>query len=254
MHNLTERERKILDLLMGDAPPSIAEISERLDVSRVTVRNDFNALVEKGVLVKTRGGILPAFHPAILERQKNMMEVKHRIAREAASLVQDGDTVMIVAGTTTALIGKYLLGKRDIRIVTNSTLLLPYARINPSLHLTVAGGEFQPQAEAMVGPETLRQLENFHVRLAFIGTEGFSYEGGMTTQLIENSEIIRKMVPRADRSILVADSSKYNKLGFVKILPLDQADLIITDDGLGEAEQALLRENGLELKLVKGST
>lgn len=76
----------------------------------------------------------------------------------------------------------------------------------------------------------------------------------MTTQLIENSEIIRKMVPRADRSILVADSSKYNKLGFVKILPLDQADLIITDDGLGEAEQALLRENGLELKLVKGST
>ena len=140
MDSLSKREKKILELLRGDTPPTIAEISKNFSVSRVTIRNDFNALVEKGILVKTRGGVIPAYHPKIIEHQRNKLAVKRRIAKEAADLVQDGDTVMILAGTTTALIGKYLLGKQDIRIVTNSTLLLPHVRVNPCLHLTVVGG------------------------------------------------------------------------------------------------------------------
>ena len=151
MHNLTVRERKIVEILSEEGKVGVTEISERLNVSKVTVRSDFAGLVEKGVIVKTRGGAVPAMHPDILERQRDKNEVKRAIAKEAASMIEDGDTVMIVAGTTTALIGNYLLGKRDIRIVTNSTLLLPYARMNPSLNLTIVGGEFRPQAEAMVG-------------------------------------------------------------------------------------------------------
>ena len=250
MISLNERERKIVDLLVQENQISVADISERLQVSKVTIRSDFAGLTEKGVLVKTRGGAVPAFHPEILERQRNMTDEKIRIAREAASMVEDGDSLMIVAGTTTALTARYLLGKRDIRVVTNSTLLLPYSRINPSLHLTLVGGEFRPQAEAVVGPQTLKQLEQYHVKTAFIGTEGFSLEAGMTTQLIENAETIRKMVTLADQVVLLADSSKYNKVGFVKILPLETADLIITDGNLPEEVRLALEEQGLKLKIV----
>ncbi len=250
MHNLTEREKKILEILAEEGKIGVTEISERLNVSKVTIRSDFASLVEKGVIYKTHGGAVPAMHPAILERQRDMSDVKRAIAREAASMVEDGDTIMIVAGTTTALIGNYLLGKRDIRIVTNSTLLLPYARMNPSLHLTIVGGEFRPQAEAMVGPETIRQLEEFHVKKAFIGTEGFSCEAGLTTQLIESSETIRKMVECTEQAIMVADSGKYNKIGFVKILPLESMNLIITDKGLDPAVQKEFKEKGLNLRLV----
>ncbi|MBI9106733.1 MAG: DeoR/GlpR transcriptional regulator [Spirochaetales bacterium] len=250
MHNLTERERKIVDILCEAGQIGVTEISERLNVSKVTIRSDFTGLVEKGVIVKTRGGAIPAMHPDILERQRDMTDVKRAIAKEAASMVEDGDSIMIVAGTTTAMIGNYLLGKRDIRIVTNSTLLLTYARMNPSIHLTIVGGEFRPQAEAMVGPETIRQLDEFYVKKAFIGTEGFSLEAGLTTQLIESSETIRKMVQRTEQTVLVADSGKYNRIGFVKILPLESMDLIITDRGLEKAVCDNLKDKGLNLRLV----
>jgi DeoR family galactitol utilization operon repressor len=250
MHNLTDREKKIVDILSGEGKVGVTEISERLNVSKVTVRSDFAGLVEKGVIIKTHGGAIPAMHPDILERQRDKTDVKRAIAKEAASMVEDGDTIMIVAGTTTAMIGNYLLGKRDIRIVTNSTLLLPYARMNPSLHLTIVGGEFRPQAEAMVGPETIRQLDTFHVKKAFIGTEGFSIDAGMTTQLIESAETIRKMVERTEQTILVADSGKYKKIGFVKILPLERMDLIITDSGLDMNIRKEFEEKGLNLRLV----
>ncbi len=250
MHNLTERERKILDILSEEGKVGVTEISERLNVSKVTIRSDFASLVEKGVIYKTHGGAVPAMHPDILDKQRDMSEVKRAIAREAASMVEDGDSIMIVAGTTTALIGNYLLGKRDIRIVTNSTLLLPYARMNPSIHLTIVGGEFRPRAEAMVGPETIRQLEEFHVKKAFIGTEGFSIEGGLTTQLIESSETIRKMVQCTEQTIMVADSGKYDRIGFVKILPLESMDIIITDEGLAPEIRKEIENKGINLRLV----
>ena len=250
MHNLTEREKKILEILSEEGQVGVTALSDRLNVSKVTVRSDFSSLAEKGVIVKTRSGVIPAMHPDILERQRDMNDVKRAIAREAASMIEDGDTIMIVAGTTTAMIGNYLLGKRDVRIVTNSTLLLPYARMNPSIQLTVIGGEFRPRAEAMVGPEAIKQFDTFYARKAFIGTEGFSYKSGMTTQLIESAEIIRKMVERSEKKILIADSGKYNKIGFVKILPLDSMDLIITDSGLPAEVQKDFEEKGLNLRLI----
>ena len=105
---LSERERQILTLLAEDASVSVAEVSEKLSVSKVTVRSDLSSLEEKGFIVRTHGGAMPAFHASILERNRNRQEQKSRIARAAASYVQDGDTVMIEAGTTTALIAKFL--------------------------------------------------------------------------------------------------------------------------------------------------
>ena len=95
MHNLTERERKILDILSEEGKVGVTEISERLNVSKVTIRSDFASLVEKGVIYKTHGGAVPAMHPDILDKQRDMSEVKRAIAREAASMVEDGDSIMI---------------------------------------------------------------------------------------------------------------------------------------------------------------
>lgn len=248
--SLTDREKKILDILMNDNNPSVNEISGMLEVSKVTIRSDFNSLEEKGLIIRTRGGAFPAFHPDILESQKHAIEEKNRIAKAAADMIKDGDTVMINDGTTTSLIPKYLLGKRDIHIVTNSTLVFTYARINPSLHLTLVGGSFQPSSEALVGPVALTDLENFHVKYAFVGTSGFSLETGMTTHLVDGAEIIKKMNLQAQRTILTADSTKYGKNGFVKILSMDHLDCIITDSGMDKSVVQQIKESGMELKLV----
>ncbi len=251
IQNLTEREREILEILMDNRANSVAEISKMLDVSSVTIRNNLNSLADKGVVVRTWGGAAPAFHPEIMARQRLMTEAKARIARAAAALVRDGDTIMIEAGTTTALIARYLFGKRDVFIVSNSNLVVPYTRANPALRLTLVGGEFRPSSESTVGPVALEQLERFHVRLAFVGTDGFSRENGLTTHLVEGAEIVKKMAAQAEQVVLTADSSKYGKSGFVRVLPLERMNRIITDEGLDISIQDELRGEGLDIEIAK---
>ena len=244
---LSEREKEILKLLSNDPGVSVARMSELLGVSLVTIRSDLNDLSQKGIVQRTRGGAAPAYHPNVLERQNLNVEAKNRIAQAAAALVGDGDTIMIEAGTTTALVAKHLLGKRYVNIVTNSTLILPFARMNPGIHLTVVGGEFRPASESLVGPVALAELERFHVRLAFVGTDGFSPAGGLTTHLVEGAEIVRKMAERSESVVLVADSSKYGKIGFVRVLPLQGVRRLVTDAGLSERAAEELAAAGVEV-------
>lgn len=247
LNNLTAREKKILEMLSDNSSIAVGDLSQVLDVSAVTVRNDLNSLAEKGAIIRTRGGALPAFHPSILDRQKHRTDAKNRIAKRAAELIDDGDTVMIGAGTTTALVAKYLLGKRDIHIVTNSTLIVPYARLNPAIHLTVVGGEFRPSTESLVGPITLKELEQFHVKTSIVGTDGFSLGTGLTTHLVDGAEVVKRMAGQADRSVLIADSSKYGKEGFVKILPLTEFELMITDDEMAKETVIDLEAAGIQV-------
>jgi DeoR family galactitol utilization operon repressor len=248
--SLPERKKEVLRILSEDWSTSISEISSRLSVSKVTIRNDLDALAEEGFIVRTRGGALPAFHQTILNRQKSMPTEKVRIAKAAAELVKDGDHIMIVAGTTTALIARYLFGKRDLHIVTNSTLLLPYARVNPTLHVTLVGGWFRPSAEAMVGPIAIRELEQFHVRIAFLGTDGFSPEGGITANLLEVAEVVRKVAAQAEQRVLVADSSKFGRAGFAHISPLNSVTSLITDDKIDPNAAKLLEKAGISVTIV----
>jgi DeoR family galactitol utilization operon repressor len=192
-------------------------------------------------------------HRDILERQKVFQEQKNSIARAAAELVRDGDVIMIEAGTTTALIARYLSGKRDIHIVTNSTLVFSYARMFPNLQITMTGGEFRRTTESMVGPIALETLSRLNVRLAFVGTDGFTIERGMTTHLMDGAEIVRVMKAHAETTVLTADSSKFGSIGFSYVLPLSAMDLILTDEGLNDQAETDLREAAINIKRVRRS-
>lgn len=245
-----DRERSILKLLSERGSLSVSLLSRELGVSEVTVRSDFKELEEKGYLIRSRGGAYPALHQSIVDRQQKNLEAKGRIARAAALLVRDGDRIMIEAGTTTALIVRHLIGKRGIQVVTNSTLVFSYARLNPTLQITLTGGEFRRETESMVGPVALRTIAGLNVRLAFVGTDGFSLEKGMTTQLVEGAEIVKAMRERAEETLLVADSSKWGKTGFVNVLPLDAVSGIITDADLGDTVSRDLEAASIRCSLV----
>jgi DeoR family galactitol utilization operon repressor len=243
---LNTRERAIIDKLSEDGAVSVTGLAKELGYSEVTIRGDLKLLEEKGWISRTRGGAAPALHRSILERQRVFPERKNAIARAAAELVNDGDVIMIEAGTTTALIARHLAGKRDIHIVTNSTLVFSYGRANPNLQITMTGGEFRRPTESLVGPVALETISRFNVRLAFVGTDGFTLERGMTTHLVEGAEIVKAMKARAATTILTADSSKYGRTGFVSVLPLSAVDFILTDsdlaaDAVSELETADIR-------------
>ena len=245
----SERKEVILAALAEDSSVSVADLAKRMGVSVVTVRTDLASLEEEGVLVRTHGGAMPAFHPQILARMRQDKDRKAAIAKAAAEKIQDGETVIISAGTTTALIAKYLLGRRNVHIVTNNTLLLTYARMNPQLRVTLVGGEFRSSEEGIVGPMALQALDTFHVSKAFIGIDGASVKQGFTANSVESADLVRKMADQADQVFAISDSSKFGKPGFARILPFNGVDALVTDGELKKEFEDKLTE--ADVRIVK---
>jgi DeoR family galactitol utilization operon repressor len=246
---LTARKKLILDSLSEKGSISVADLSRNLAVSEVTIRSDLKNLEDQGFLSRVHGGAVSGIHPHIMERQNLWVEEKQNIARAAAALVRNGDTIMIEAGTTTALVCRYLGGKRDVHIVTNSVLAFTAAKNNPSIRITLSGGEWRSSTESLIGPIAVDTIRRFNVRFAFVGTDGFDARHGITTNLLEGGEIIKVMKERAGRTILLADSEKFNRAGPVTIMPLSDVDGIITDARIRDTAEEELKEDSRILKI-----
>jgi DeoR family galactitol utilization operon repressor len=244
---LSGRKKEILELLAHESRIGVSELAAKLGVSVVTIRTDLASLEEEGFVVRTHGGAMPAFHPQILERIRQGRERKSAIARVAAELIKEGETVIVSAGTTTALIAKYLLGKRNVHIVTNNTLLLTYARTNPQLRVTLTGGEFRPSEEGLVGPLAIQSLDQVFVSKAFIGVDGASVKHGLTAHLVESADLVRKMAEQAQQVFAICDSTKFEKPGFARILPFGSVNGLITDSGLDAGVEQELRKAGVQI-------
>lgn len=250
MMKARERKQRILEALMEEPTLAVAELSRRFSVSEVTIRTDLKDLAAQGLILRQHGGGIPTFHASITDRQRTRMEEKTRIARAAAELIEDRDDVMITAGSTTSLIPRFLLGRHGVNIVTNSTLLLPYVRNNPGLQVTLTGGEFRPAVEALTGPSTIRELGQFHVAKAFLGSDGVTAEKGITADSAEIADVCRRMSEQARQTIVLADSSKLGRAGFAHIMPVARIDILITDTQAPASEVSLLRKKGVEVRLV----
>ena len=238
--NITQRKKTILQILTEDQNVSVSNLSKRLGVTVVTTRSDLASLEAEGFLVRTHGGAIPSRHPKIMERINANRDLKNSIASRAADFINDGDTIIITAGTTTALIAKFLLGKKDIHIVTNNTLLLTYAQVSPHVRVTLIGGEFRPSEEGVVGPMAMALLDQFHVSKAFIGIDGASAKQGFTAHFLESAELVRKMAAQANEIFVLSNSKKFGKPGFARIIPYERANTLITDENLEIAEEIAL--------------
>ncbi|MDU1351146.1 MAG: DeoR/GlpR family DNA-binding transcription regulator [Actinomyces sp.] len=238
-----ERNSFILDQLAAEGEVSVSALAVELDVSPVTVRSTLKQLEEDGYLVRTHGGARPTAFRNIRLRQMDRVDEKERIVRAAAAMVRDNDRIMIEAGTTCAMIVRHLAGKRGVQIVTNSVLVFANARSNPHLNITLTGGQFRAESESLTGPLAERSINSFNARIAFLGTDGFTVERGLTTQLVEGGEVATLMTARAEETWLLADSSKYGKSGFVSFMGLDDVTGIITDDDLTADSMKELEEH-----------
>lgn len=245
-----ERESLILARLAREGSLSVATLSRELKVSEVTVRTDLRTLEERGLLARTHGGAEATGYRNVLERQLQRPAEKDRIAAAAAELVRDHDLIMIEAGTTCARIVSYLGSRRGVQILTNSTLVFAQARLHPGLNVILTGGSFHRTSESLVGPVALRTIEDFNVRLAFFGTDGFGAEHGLTTGFSEGAEVIRAMRSRAEESWLVADSGKHGRAGFVSVMPLAALTGVVTDAGLPAEARTELTNSGLTARFV----
>jgi DeoR/GlpR family transcriptional regulator of sugar metabolism len=179
------------------------------------------------------------------------MAEKTAIAKEAATLVSDNQSMLICHGSTCSMLVNYLDSDYKLKIVTNSTLILDLARSNRNLEVTILGGKFYPLLDATLGSHVVDQVDDYYVDTFFMGADGLSADFGVSTILEENVALFKHMASHAGKKVLLADSSKLNKKGIYRILSLDELDCLIIDSGCPSDFVHQVREKGIEVRLVE---
>jgi DeoR/GlpR family transcriptional regulator of sugar metabolism len=242
------RHDTILAILANRRSVNVAELTERLSVSEVTVRKDLALLEDAGHLVRTRGGATIAEDRerirSVQVRRRESVGPKRWIASRAASLVRDGETIFIDSGSSCALLAE-LLVDRDLRVVTNSLDVITALRDAEGIQLYSVGGSFRRDALSFIGPTALANLAGFHFDTAFLGTTGFSEAGVLSAQNVNEAEVKRAAIAAASRNVVLCDSSKFGTQAFAAFAQPQQINLVIMD--VSAPVNAAVRALGMEV-------
>jgi DeoR/GlpR family transcriptional regulator of sugar metabolism len=222
-----------------------------LQVSQVTVRKDLDQLEEMSLIRREHGFALFGSIDDMGGRMAMHYEVKRRIAKAAAALVEDGETVMIESGSCCALLAEELANtKQDITIVTNSAFIANHLRHVPGCRIILLGGEYQPAAQVLVGSITRKCAEVFFSDKFFIGTDGFIDGYGFTGRNHIRAQTVRDMAEQAEEIIVLTESEKFFHRGIEGIVRTDDVARVYTDDLIPPEREAFLRERGIAVHKV----
>lgn len=249
------RRKRILELLAQDGQVKVTELSKLFQTSPVTIRSDLASLEKNGCLKRVTGGAIPAtrnFYTMDTQQKKqNNLEAKTEIARAAAKLIQDGDTLMINSGTTTLYTALELKKHNSLNIVTNSMAVAVELAGCPTFRVILLGGEVNAQYAFSYGNTALEQLEHYKADKAILSIDGIHRQAGITTYHAEESAICRMMIERSHQTIVTADFSKFGFEGFSNISDLQSVDYYVTNQNADPETVAALKK--LERKVIFGS-
>ena len=248
MRRKEDRTSRILELLVKGKKLEVAELSEHLGVSQVTVRKDLDAMEAQGLIRREHGFAVLSGTDDIKGRLAWHYEEKRKIARCAADLVEDGDTIMIESGSCCALLAQTLTElRRGVTIITNSAFIADYIRKSSDFQIVLLGGIYQQDAQVMVGPMVRQCAENFWVDRLFIGVDGWSARTGFTNQDQMRAQAVRDMARQADQVIVLTESDKFTRHGTVPLNLKDRVSTVITDQSIGEDVRQELNQQGIEV-------
>jgi ribose transport system substrate-binding protein len=245
-----ERRQRLLELVQKQPGIRVPEIARMLSVSQGTVRNDLRALAEAKQLVRVRGGAvaeLPrAQHsPAFSARARVQAEAKRRMARWAADLVEDGDTILFDASTTVHYLAHFLQDCRNLTVITNGVEVARSLAQNPSNTVILLGGVLRADGTSVTGPISEQVLEDLHIKTAFLSSTGIALDSGLYEVDIDEARLKRKMIAAAKSVVALIDSSKFGKVDLTPFARLDQISHIFIDDGLSQAWIDQLRQTSV---------
>jgi DeoR/GlpR family transcriptional regulator of sugar metabolism len=227
---INARRKKILELLRKDKKVYIADLSQLLGASLVTIRSDLDALAEQGQLIRMAGGaVLPNDEHTVSGPTIENQEEKQEIALTASSLINDGDTLFINSGTTTLLFAEALKTKKNLSVVTNSVAIANSLGKIPTFRVILLGGTFNPQFAFTYGADTQEQLNRFGADWAVLSVDGVSADGDISTCHAEEAIIDRIMINRSKKILILADQTKIGRTGFSYVSRCDDKIKILTN-------------------------
>src|ERR1700757_4941798 len=249
------RRQQMLDLLEETGTLNVSELAERFGVSVVTVRKDLDELGAEGLLERTFGGAVfshrSRFNRSFLQRALEHRHKKRAIAAAALEYVQDGDTIILDAGTTTLALAQVL--KEHVKSVFVITCSVPVALelSSAGYDILLLGGMVRNKSLALLGRETLRIIERYRADKAFLGSTGFTAEMGHSTPNPDGAQIKEALIRIADKTYVLVDSSKYGHNCLTSFVQLRDVHLTITDNGLARSKAKALEAVGARLRIAE---
>lgn len=223
-----ERRKKILTMVGENGEVTVAHLSESLGVSLLTVRRDLQYLEDEAFLERFYGGAKRGAHLKEQEVRAEVDVCRETIARYAASLVEDGDSIFINTSSTALRMIKYIKSK-NVTVITNNGNAI-HSVLPSNLSIILTGGELRHMKGAMVGDFTLASLSRVTAKKSFIGCSGVSLESGMTTENANEVQINETMFSRVtDRAYILADHLKIGKNSSFVSCAVENITDIITD-------------------------
>ena len=226
------RQAAILHALEDQGLCRVATLADQLAVSGETIRRDVKILELKGLVERVHGAVARRNlyrEPAFRKRFGQNVAAKQAIARHAAAWVDNGDTLMLDTGSTTAYVARALADLSNLMVVTNCSEIARTLSESGRNQVYMAGGEFRSDDSAVFGATTIAFVEQFRVRLAILSIAAISLEHGLMDSHLSEAEFSRAVISQAQRVMVVADHSKFGSEAAVKVCDLDAVTSIVTD-------------------------
>ena len=232
------RSEQILQELLRDGEVSVDSLASHFSVSAATIRRDLSELERQGLLKRNHGGAEPVapmlyepFRPlsSFQEQEQKCAAEKRQIGLTGASLISDGETIAIGAGTTTTHLARCIRHRKGITIITNAINIAMELSHLPEIKVSMTGGSLSGDWFALVGDLAQRNVGEVFIDKAFIGVDGAHAEHGLTTNYPDQAAIHRAMMRQAHQRIVLADHRKIGTVGRSVIWPTVDLDKLITD-------------------------
>ena len=249
-----ERRANIARMAEQHGSVRVAELSRVFDVTEETIRRDLEELEKGGYLKRTYGGAVnvngTGLELPFARRVESHREEKNLIAIYAATLVQEGETIILDASTTALWLAKHLIDRRDLTVVTNSIQIVMELAGRPGLRVICTGGNLRDRTLAFAGPLAERAISGYYVDKVFMSGKGLTPDGGLTDSNELEVELKKAMLAAAKEKIALVDSSKLGHRAFARIDDLSAFTTIITDPGIDPAMAEAIREHGGDLVIA----
>ncbi|MBA5775844.1 DeoR/GlpR transcriptional regulator [Stappia sp. F7233] len=247
---ISARHGIILDIARQFGRVTVEELAARFEVTPQTIRKDLNDLCDRNLLARVHGGAVlsTAIHNVGYEARRTLAEAeKAEIGRAAAALIPNSASLFINIGTTTEAVARALVHHANLMVVTNNINVANILRPCQSIEVVIAGGLVRPADGGIVGEAAVDFIRQFRVDFAIIGTSAIDEDGALLDFDFREVKVAQAIIENARSSILVADSSKFDRAAPVRMAHLAQIDTFVTDRCDSDRIRQIATENDVHL-------
>ena len=247
------RHERILSRLNHDGRVTVDALAEELEISAVTIRRDLERLAETGVLRRVRGGavgVTPASQSMpFAVRKLATPQLKEHMAAAAARMIEDGEAVAIGSGTVCFEVSRALAGRR-ITVMPFSVQAAAALFGHAGTQLVLPGGWVRADEGALLGPLAEASVHSSRFDTTILSPYAVSVSSGVTAQDFQEAAVEKSLIEGSQRTILVADGSKFSRSGIASVCDLTSIDVLITDASAPPETLEELRRRGVLVRNV----